>query len=68
MTYPGNLTEGLVVSVEDVAKALDRVYHDRDHREKLAEAAYQNARRPELRWDRIAEQWRRLFCEVIEGA
>src|SRR5687767_6568837 len=68
MTYPGNLTEGLVVSVADVAKALERVYQDRTHREKLAEAAYQNARRPEFRWDRIAEQWRQLFCEVIEGA
>ena len=68
MTYPGNLTEGLVVSVADVAKALERVYQDRAHRDKLAEAGYQNARRPEFRWDRIAEQWRQLFCEVIEGA
>lgn len=68
MTYPGNLTEGLVVSVADVAKALERVYQDGAHREKLAEAGYQNARRPEFRWDGIAEQWRQLFCEVIEGA
>ena len=68
MTYPGNLTEGLVVSVPDVAKALERVYQDHAYRESLAEAGFQNARRPELRWDLIAERWRQLLNEVIEGA
>ena len=68
MTYPGNLTEGLVVSVPDVAKALERVYADHAYRESLAEAGFQNARRPELRWDLIAKRWRQLLNEVIEGA
>ncbi len=68
MTYPGNLTEGSVVSVEDVAKALEQVYADDVYREKLAEAGYQNAKRPELKWDKIAEQWRQVLSEVIEGA
>lgn len=68
LTYPGNLTEGHIVSPEGVAAALQRVYENSDYREKLAEAGYQNARRPERNWKAIADQWDRLFRKVIEGA
>jgi glycosyltransferase involved in cell wall biosynthesis len=67
-TYPGNLTEGHIVTAEGVASALQRLYEDTDHRKALAEAAYQNARRPEFNWTSIAAQWKRLFTEVIEGS
>lgn len=64
LTYPGNLTEGHVVSAEGVAAALQHLYENREHRNRLAEAAYKNAARPELRWSSIAAQWKSLFEEV----
>lgn len=67
MTWPGNLTEGQVVSVEGVAAALQHVYQDRELRAALAQRALLNARRDEFAWDRIAAQWRTLFDEVIAG-
>lgn len=65
LTYPGNLTEGHIVSAEGVAAALEHLYENRAHRDTLAEAAYQNATRPELNWSSIAAQWKRLLTEVL---
>ena len=67
LTYPGNLTDGHIVTPEGVAAALQRLYTDRDYRDSLAEAAYRNATRPELNWSSIAAQWKRLFNEVTRG-
>lgn len=67
VTWPGNLTEGQVVSAEGVAAALQRVYEDREHRAALATRALANARRAEFDWDAIAARWRALFDEVIAG-
>lgn len=64
LTYPGNLTEGHIVSAEGVAAALQRLYENPEHRNSLAEAAHKNAARPELRWSSIAAQWKSLFEEV----
>jgi glycosyltransferase involved in cell wall biosynthesis len=65
LTYPGNLTDAHIVTPEGVAAALQRLYDDREHREALAEAACRNATRPELNWNSIAAQWRRLFDELL---
>jgi glycosyltransferase involved in cell wall biosynthesis len=65
LTYPGNLTHAHIVTPTGVAAALQRLYEDREHREALAEAAYRNATRPELSWNTIAAQWRRLFNDLL---
>jgi D-inositol-3-phosphate glycosyltransferase len=65
LTYPGNLTHAHIVTPSGVAAALQRLYEDREHREALAEAAYRNATRPELNWNIIAAQWRRLLNETL---
>jgi len=65
LTYPGNLTHAHIVTPSGVAAALQRLYEDREHRETLAEAAYRKATRPELNWNTIAAQWRRLFDEIL---
>ena len=65
MTWPGNLTEGQVVSAEGVAAALQRLYEDSAHRDSLAHRAYANAHRPEFAWDVVAAQWRRLLDDTI---
>ncbi len=67
LTYPGNLTVGHIVSPEDVAAALQRVYEDADYRAALAEKGYRNATRPELNWSLIASRWRQCFDAVING-
>lgn len=65
LTYPGNLTHAHLVTPEGVAAALQRLYENRGYREALANAAYRNATRPELNWNTIAAQWRRLFTELL---
>lgn len=65
MTWPGNLTEGQVVSVEGVAAALQRVYDDRELRASLATRALGNARRDDFSWDHVAAQWHALFDEIV---
>jgi D-inositol-3-phosphate glycosyltransferase len=65
LTYPGNLTHAHIVTPEGVAGALQRLYANPKRREALAEAAYRNATRPELNWNMIAAQWRRLFDEML---
>lgn len=68
MTWPGNLTEGQVVSVDGVAAALQRLYDDRSRRAALAVRAYVNARNPAYSWDTVAAQWRCLLDEAIASA
>jgi glycosyltransferase involved in cell wall biosynthesis len=64
LTYPGNLTEGHIVSVEGVAAALERIYSNEKHRAALADAAFRNAARPEYQWQRIAQAWDELFRDL----
>jgi D-inositol-3-phosphate glycosyltransferase len=65
LTWPGNLTEGHIVSPEGVAASLERVYKDRAYRDSLSEAGYRNATRPEFNWSSIAEQWKNLLLDAI---
>jgi glycosyltransferase involved in cell wall biosynthesis len=66
LTYPGNLTDGHIVSPVDVAAALQRLYENDDRREALADAAYRNATRHDLNWSSIAARWKDLFTELSE--
>jgi glycosyltransferase involved in cell wall biosynthesis len=65
LTWPGNLTHAHIVTPEGVAAALQRLYEDDARREKLADAAYRNATRPEFNWTSIAARWRQLFDEML---
>jgi D-inositol-3-phosphate glycosyltransferase len=65
LTWPGNLTEGHIVTAAGVAESLERLYRDVDYREALAEAAYRNATRQDRDWKKIAAQWKQLFAELL---
>ncbi len=65
LTYPGNLTEGHIVSPASVAAALEHLYQDTDYRKRLAESAYRNATHSEFNWTSIASRWQRLFEETL---
>jgi glycosyltransferase involved in cell wall biosynthesis len=65
LTWPGNLTHAHIVTPQGVAAALQRLYEDDAHREKLAAEAYRNATRPELNWSQIAARWRGLFDDLL---
>jgi len=68
LVNPGNLTDAHIVTAEDLAAALQRLYEDREYREALAQSGYRNATRPERDWAAIAAQWGRLLADVIENA
>ncbi len=67
LTNPGSLSHAHVVSPDGVAAALERLYTDPAHRERMAQAAFANATRPAYRWDAIAERWMALVGEVLGG-
>jgi D-inositol-3-phosphate glycosyltransferase len=53
------------VSAESVAEALDKLYHDPQRCQQLAQAAYQAALNPDYTWDAIAERFDDLFAELV---
>lgn len=61
----GTFLEAALVSPEEVAAALNRLYWDRDYRNTKAAAAFQNATRPMYRWEAIADQWKDLLATVL---
>ena len=61
------LTEGRIVSPEEVARALESLYRDPALRASLSAAALRVATRPEYQWSRIAEEWDLLFRELLDG-
>ena len=53
------------VSIEGVAQALERLYHDPNHRQALSRLAYHNARQAQYQWPTIAKQWDQLFRSML---
>jgi D-inositol-3-phosphate glycosyltransferase len=53
------------VSADGVAAALQRLYDDPNHRQQMAQAAYQAAMNPDYSWDSIAARFDALFAEVV---
>jgi glycosyltransferase involved in cell wall biosynthesis len=56
---------GRTVTVEGIAAALERLYRDREERERLAIAAFTRATDPRYAWRTIAAQWDALFGEIM---
>jgi glycosyltransferase involved in cell wall biosynthesis len=57
--------EGGIIDPADLAQCLERLYADPHYRQERARAAYDRITNPRYRWDRIAEQWRALFEELM---
>ena len=67
VTEPICLTESYLVTPEEVATKLERLYRDPAYLDSLAELALANARRPEYRWENIANRWGEVFDGVLKG-
>jgi glycosyltransferase involved in cell wall biosynthesis len=59
------LTEGGLVSPDDLAAALERLYTDRDLLREMSIAAHRRATQPALRWPAVARAWGELFLETL---
>lgn len=59
------LTEGGLVSPDDLAAALERLYADRGLLREMSRAAHRRATRPEYRWGAVARVWGELFAETL---
>lgn len=67
VVYEHVLSEGKAVSPEGVGAALERLYVDREHHQRVAWACYERATRPEHDWRNIGQRWHELFQEVLES-
>ncbi|MGA8755097.1 MAG: glycosyltransferase [Stellaceae bacterium] len=65
---PGALLALQVVSGDDVAAALRRLYRDPARLSAVAAACHANATRPDFRWAQVAARWDLLFCSLIDGS
>lgn len=59
------LTEGLLVSPDEVARGLEALYRDPDLLAGMSVAARRVATRPEYQWAQVAERWDGLLREVL---
>lgn len=59
------LTEGAILSETDVADALQKLYDDPTYLAEMSEKAYQVTQRPEYSWNSVANEFDRIFTEVL---
>jgi glycosyltransferase involved in cell wall biosynthesis len=59
-------TVGTVVRPEDVAKALEKLYHDKELYEKLSKDGIEKFSGPEYNWENIANKWSEIFKRVLK--
>jgi D-inositol-3-phosphate glycosyltransferase len=52
------------VSAEGVAQAMNNLYHNPRHRQRLGQAAFETAQKPEYSWDAVTERFNDLFIEL----
>jgi D-inositol-3-phosphate glycosyltransferase len=67
VTEPLCLTDTYLITPEEVAKKLERLYRDPAYLDSLAARALANARRPEYQWENIANRWGETFSEVLSA-
>lgn len=65
---PGAPLAMQVVSAEDVASTLQRLYRDPERLSAVAAACHATAARPDYRWSQVADRWDRLFCSLLGKA
>ena len=63
--YENILTEYGLVDYRELAAALERLYVNKDHREKVANLCYGRVTRPEFEWKNIAQEWHKIFQSAI---
>ncbi|HEY0783755.1 MAG TPA: glycosyltransferase [Thermoanaerobaculia bacterium] len=61
------LTEGWVVTPEEVASALESLYRSPERCAELSQRSRAVATRADLQWAAIAERWNRLFRDVLRS-
>jgi D-inositol-3-phosphate glycosyltransferase len=65
LTMEGILTEGWLVTPEEVAAALERLYASPDLLRRRSAAAFRAATRPDFHWDDVARRWDALFRQLL---
>ncbi|MBT3878513.1 MAG: glycosyltransferase family 4 protein [Candidatus Scalindua sp.] len=55
-----------VVSPENIATALEKLYQDKEYLEAMSIAAYQTALKPQYDWKDIAWKWDSLFSNLLK--
>jgi D-inositol-3-phosphate glycosyltransferase len=65
--YAFERTEMYVVSAEDVAHKLEKLYQDETHRRQMSVAAYRRATAPRYRWHVIADRLHAIFQNALHA-
>ena len=53
------------VDAAEVAKALEKVYHDHNYRNEIAEKGFNMVRQPRYEWANIQQEWVDFFKEAL---
>lgn len=65
VTYPGTNTIGGVVSAQDFASAMVKMYKDKDLREDYARKGFELAHCDDFKWGTIADKFANLIEDVV---
>jgi len=60
------MTVGKLVTPEDVAEALEKIYTDKEYYDLLSKKSIEKFSAPEYQWSTIAEQWWNIFEGVVK--
>ena len=66
-TFDG-LLEGHLISAYDLADALERLYTDRVHYQRVGRAGYERATNKKYGWEQVSHSWRILFEHLMGNA
>lgn len=59
------LTEGAVLTPDQVADSLQKLYDNPAYLAEMSEKSYQVTQRPEFSWDSVANEFDKVFTEVL---
>jgi D-inositol-3-phosphate glycosyltransferase len=66
ITFDNSMTSGKLVTVQSVADSLEKLYQNKEERNRLAQLSYDKFNSEEYSWKHIAGIWKQLFLEVLD--
>lgn len=66
VTFERTMTVGRLVTSEDVAESLEKIYSNKTLYDKLAKKSYKKFTSEEYLWKNVSERWHELFQKVLE--
>lgn len=65
VTFEKTMTVGRLVTSEDVAESLEKIYSDKELYERMAKLSYEKFTSEKYLWKNVSNTWNKLFMEIL---